>query len=58
MGKKKLLVPRFVTDKKPEDFHSELPRSIAVLSAVRKYSHSVVVQTVWFHLLEDRLHYP
>ncbi len=30
----------FVTDKETEDFHSELPRSIAVLLAVRDCPHS------------------
>jgi hypothetical protein len=33
----------FVTDKETEDFHSELPKSIAVLLAVRDYPHSLVV---------------
>jgi hypothetical protein len=45
-----MLVLGFVTDKETEDFHSELPRSIAVLLAVKDCPHGSMKEktTVWF----------
>jgi hypothetical protein len=56
---KKLLGLGFVTDKETEDFHSELPSSVAVLLAVRDCPHSSMKEktTVCFVSLEDRLHF-